>query len=249
VTSIAPPAPLPATLPAQAATPVLELEGVGKVYLGSPPVEPVRGVTLTITRGELVAVVGPSGSGKTTLLHLMAGLDRPTSGVVRVAGQPLGALSDRRLAGLRAHRLGVVFQQCFLLEHLSALDNVATGLLYRGLPGAERRRLARLALDWVGLGHRLGHRPPALSGGERQRVAIARALAGQPEVVLADEPTGNLDSAATTELIVLLQQLNRQGTTLVVVTHDPQVAAAMDRQIELRDGQIVADSGSKGRYP
>jgi putative ABC transport system ATP-binding protein len=143
----------------------------------------------------------------------------------------------------------VVFQQFFLLEHLSALDNVATGLLFRGLPGAERRRLARQALDWVGLGQRLGHRPPALSGGERQRVAIARALAGQPEVVLADEPTGNLDSAATTELIVLLQQLNRQGTTLVVVTHDPQVAAAMDRQIELRDGQIVADSGSKGRYP
>jgi putative ABC transport system ATP-binding protein len=235
----------PATF-AAAATPVLELDRVRKAYPGSPPVEPVRGVTLTITHGELVAVVGPSGSGKTTLLHLMAALDRPTSGVVRLAGQALGALSDGRLAGLRAHRLGVVFQQFFLLEHSSALDNVATGLLYRGLPGAERRRLARLALERVGLGHRLRHRPTALSGGERQRVAIARALAGQPEVVLADEPTGNLDSAATGSVVALLQQLNRQGVTLVVVTHDPLVAAAMTREVQLRDGHVVADSGSKG---
>jgi putative ABC transport system ATP-binding protein len=242
------PPPSPAAL-AVAATPVLELEAVGKVYPGSPPVEPVRGVTLTVTRGELVAVLGPSGSGKTTLLHLMAALDRPTSGMVRVAGQALGGLSDRRLAGLRAHWLGVVFQQFFLLEQVSALDNVATGLLYRGLPGAERRRLARLALERVGLGHRLGHRPATLSGGERQRVAIARALAGQPEVVLADEPTGNLDSAATSELVALLRQLNRQGVTLVVVTHDPLVAAAMTRQVQLRDGQVVADSESGGRRP
>ena len=229
-----------------AATPVLELDRVRKVYAGTPPVEPVRGVTLTVTHGELVAVVGPSGSGKTTLLHLMAALDRPTSGVVRVAGQPVGALPDRRVAGLRAHRLGVVFQQFFLLENLTAVDNVAAGLLYRGVPGTERRRLARQALERVGLGHRLGHRPTTLSGGERQRVAIARALVGHPQVVLADEPTGNLDSAASADLVALLQELNRQGVTLVVVTHDHGVAAAMTRRVELRDGQVVRDSGAGG---
>ena len=229
-----------------AATPVLELDRVRKVYAGTPPVEPVRGVTLTVTSGELVAVVGPSGSGKTTLLHLMAALDRPTSGVVRVAGQPVGALPDRRVAGLRAHRLGVVFQQFFLLENLTAVDNVAAGLLYRGVPGTERRRLARQALERVGLGHRLGHRPTTLSGGERQRVAIARALVGHPQVVLADEPTGNLDSAASADLVALLQELNRQGVTLVVVTHDHGVAAAMTRRVELRDGQVVRDSGAGG---
>jgi putative ABC transport system ATP-binding protein len=227
-------------------TAVLELDRVRKLYPGTPPVEPIRGVTLAISSGELVAVAGPSGSGKTTLLHLMAALDRPTAGEVRVAGQAVGALPDRHVAGLRAHRLGVVFQQFFLLESLTAVDNVATGLLYRGVRGAERRRLARQALERVGLGHRLGHRPSALSGGERQRVAIARALVGRPQVVLADEPTGNLDSAATAELVALLQELHRQGVTLVVVTHDQAVAAAMARQVELRDGQVVRDSGGRG---
>jgi putative ABC transport system ATP-binding protein len=226
--------------------PVLELDQVRKVYPGSPPVASVRGVTLAVTAGELVAVVGPSGSGKTTLLHLMAALDRPTSGVVRLAGQDVGALSDRRVSGLRAHRLGVVFQQFFLIESLSAVDNVATGLLYQGVAGPERRRLARQALERVGLGHRLDHRPTALSGGERQRVAIARALVGQPSVVLADDPTGNLDSAAGADLVALLQALNREGVTLVVVTHDQAVAAGMDRRVELRDGQVVGDSGDSG---
>jgi putative ABC transport system ATP-binding protein len=245
MTATSPPSSAAPVLPAGEATPVLELDQVRKVYAGSPPVEPIRGVTLTITQGELVAVVGPSGSGKTTLLHLMAALDRPTAGLVRVAGQAVGALPDRRVAGLRAHRLGVVFQQFFLLNHLSALDNVATGLLYRGVAGPERRRLARQALERVGLGPRLGHRPTTLSGGERQRVAIARALVGHPQVVLADELTGNLDSAASAELVALLQQLNRQGVTLVVVTHDHSVAAAMARQVELRDGQVVGDSGGR----
>jgi putative ABC transport system ATP-binding protein len=228
-----------------ASPPILELDRVHKVYPGIPPVRPVRGVSLTITRGELVAVVGPSGSGKTTLLHLMAALDRPTSGAVRIAGQATGTLAERHLAGLRAHRLGVVFQQFFLLERLSAVDNVATGLLYRGVPAADRRRLARQALERVGLGHRLGQRPTTLSGGERQRVAIARALVGHPEVVLADEPTGNLDTATSDDLVALLQRLNREGTTLVVVTHDHSVAAAMGRRVELRDGQVVDDSGPR----
>jgi putative ABC transport system ATP-binding protein len=226
--------------PAQPSLPALSLHEVRKTYPGSPPVESVRGVTLQVMPGEMVAVVGPSGSGKSTLLHLAAGLERPTGGTVQIAGQDLAGLSDRAMAGLRAWRVGVIFQQFCLLETLSALENVAAGLLYQAVPAARRREAAAAMLDLIGLGHRTAHRPRELSGGEQQRVAIARALAGDPAVVLADEPTGNLDRATGQEILALLRDLNQaRGVTLVVITHDPAIAAAAGRHIELSDGRIV----------
>jgi len=219
---------------------VIELRDVHRVH---PGVRALDGVDLRIAAGELLAVVGPSGSGKSTLLHVMGTLERPTAGTVRVEGRDVGALGDADLAALRAHRIGFVFQRFVLLPGRSAQDNVAEGLLYRGMPAGTRTARARAALERVGLGDRRHHRPDELSGGERQRVAIARALAGDPAIVLADEPTGNLDSRAGAGILDLLRDLHADGATICVVTHDPELAAALPRRVRMRDGRIASDDG------
>jgi len=222
----------------------LELDEVTKIYGASPLVAALRGVSFSVAAGELVAVVGPSGSGKSTLLHLMGTLERPTSGRVAITGLDVAELADRELAAVRATRIGFVFQQFFLAEHSSVLDNVADGLLYAGVAAAERRELAANALTAVGLGARLKARPPQLSGGERQRVAIARALVGAPAVVLADEPTGNLDSTTGGQIMDLIEELNDQGATIVVITHEHAIADRCPRRIQLLDGSVVSDTYS-----
>jgi putative ABC transport system ATP-binding protein len=221
--------------------PTLELESVTMTYGSDPPVPALQGVSFSVHAGELVAIVGPSGSGKSTLLHLMGTLERPSSGRVSITGLDVAAMSDRELAAVRATRIGFVFQQFFLAEHSTTLENVADGLLYAGVAVGERRERAAEALTRVGLGDRLHSRPTQLSGGERQRVAIARALVGRPAIMLADEPTGNLDSATGQAIMALIDELNAEGATIVVITHEHEIADRCPRRIQLLDGRVVSD--------
>jgi putative ABC transport system ATP-binding protein len=228
---------------------VLELDEVTKVYGEEPPVFALRGVSFSVQRGEGVAIVGPSGSGKSTLLHVMGTLERPSSGVVRIGGVDAAGLGDRELSLLRAREIGFVFQQFFLAEHATVRENVADGLLYAGVPVSERREQADEVLAAVGLGERLTARPTQLSGGERQRVAIARALVGRPAIVLADEPTGNLDSSTGASIMELIRELNASGATILMITHDAGLAEQLPRQIRMLDGHVVSDTGCDGSGP
>jgi putative ABC transport system ATP-binding protein len=225
--------------------PALELEEVAKQYPGSPPVRALDGVSLRIDPGEMLSVLGPSGSGKSTMLHMMGTLDRPTTGRVLVDGVDTTGLDDKALSALRGRKIGFVFQRFFLLPGTTAIDNVANGLLYTGTLPALRRAAAVEALNRVGLGHRVDHLPSELSGGELQRVAVARALIHRPAFILADEPTGNLDSRASGAIMDLLKGLHAEGSTIVLITHDSSIAASIPRQVQVLDGKIQGDSGVK----
>jgi len=227
---------------------LLELDAVVRVY-GSPPVTALAGIDLVVDEGEFVAVVGASGSGKSTLLNVIGTLDRPTAGRVSIAGVDTGTLDDAALSALRSRRLGFVFQQFHLRDGVSARDNVADGLLYTGTPRRERRARAQVALERVELGHRVTHLPHQLSGGERQRVAIARAVVGDPPLLLADEPTGNLDSRSGEGVVALLHELNAAGTTILVITHDADLAARLPRRVAISDGALVSDSSALNTLP